>query len=241
MTSAPNKSQLRKQYRVRREEVRRDEATAASRNIARALLAEPCMQNARSIAGYAALSGEIDPFPLLKQLHLAGKIIALPVADETAKRLTFRRWQPGDTLVPGAHNIPEPQGETVIPDVILMPLLCFDATGNRIGYGGGYYDRTLAAMRQPGSSTPPPLGGRSGGGQACGDGTNSILASIPATRGISCTPLLSSPLVGKGFEHRPLAIGIAYDFQQTSPLIISEPFDQPLDAVVTEAGMRWFI
>ena len=96
----------------------------------------------RCIAGYWPVRGEIDPRPLLLAL---GRPIALPVTGPRGTVLEFRLWRPGDRMAPGPLGIPEPTGPPAEPDVLLAPLLAFDASGSRLGYGGGYYDRTIAA------------------------------------------------------------------------------------------------
>ncbi len=76
-----------------------------------------------------------------------GGVLALPVVVERGRPLVFRRWAPGDPLVPGIWNIPVPaRDERVTPEVILAPVVGFDAGGYRLGYGGGYFDRTLAVL-----------------------------------------------------------------------------------------------
>ncbi|MDR2014374.1 MAG: 5-formyltetrahydrofolate cyclo-ligase [Azoarcus sp.] len=78
----------------------------------------------------------------------ANRVAALPAVLEKDAPLIFRRWQPGAEMAPDRHGIPFPiHGEAVTPDVTLVPLNVFDARGYRLGYGGGYFDRTLAAMR----------------------------------------------------------------------------------------------
>ena len=106
-----------------------------------ALHAEAVIEG-RCIAGYWPVRGEIDPRPLLLAL---GRPIALPVTGPRGTALTFRLWQPGDALTAGPFGLSEPAGPPAEPDVLLVPLLAYDARGNRLGYGGGYYDRTIAA------------------------------------------------------------------------------------------------
>jgi 5,10-methenyltetrahydrofolate synthetase len=78
----------------------------------------------------------------------AARVAALPAVQEKDAPLVFRRWWPGAELAPDLLGIPFPaHGEEVTPDVALVPLNAFDARGYRLGYGGGYFDRTLAAMR----------------------------------------------------------------------------------------------
>ncbi len=99
----------------------------------------------RCIAGYWPVRGEIDPRPLLLALAVLGRPIALPVTGTRGTALEFRLWRPGDGLVAGPFGLSEPTGPPTEPDMLLVPLLAFDASGNRLGYGGGYYDRTIAA------------------------------------------------------------------------------------------------
>jgi 5-formyltetrahydrofolate cyclo-ligase len=98
------------------------------------------------VAGFWPLAGEIDIRPLLTALHEAGHILALPHTPPRGQALTFRRWQPGAALQPGRFGTLIPTGPAVIPDMVLVPLLAFDRLGHRLGYGGGYYDRTIAAL-----------------------------------------------------------------------------------------------
>lgn len=101
----------------------------------------------RHVGFYWPFKGEYDPRPLARTLHAAGVPLALPVVEERGQPLVFRPWQPGVRMVPGIWNIPVPaEGEAVVPDTLLVPLVGFDAAAYRLGHGGGYYDRTLAAM-----------------------------------------------------------------------------------------------
>lgn len=101
------------------------------------------------ISGFAAIRHEINPAALMTWLHAEGFRLALPVMTGKRLPLTMRAWTPGDALAAAAWGIAEPLEDKaeVEPDVVLVPLLAFDAAGNRLGYGGGFYDRTLARLR----------------------------------------------------------------------------------------------
>ena len=98
------------------------------------------------VSGFWPIGQEIDIRPLLNLLHEKGNQIALPVTPEKGEALTFRLWTPGARLAPEKFGTVRPVGEPAVPDVLLVPLLSFDARGGRLGYGGGFYDRTLAAL-----------------------------------------------------------------------------------------------
>ncbi|TAH47573.1 MAG: 5-formyltetrahydrofolate cyclo-ligase [Betaproteobacteria bacterium] len=77
-----------------------------------------------------------------------GRVAVLPIVIDRGQAMAFRPWTPGCVMQPDRHGIPHPvEGEFVVPDVVLVPLNAFDAEGFRLGYGGGYFDRTLARMR----------------------------------------------------------------------------------------------
>jgi 5-formyltetrahydrofolate cyclo-ligase len=95
---------------------------------------------------YWPFRGEYDSRALARSLRDRGARLALPVVVERARPLAFREWWPGMRMAPGVWGTPAPaEGDWVLPEVLLVPLLGFDGSGCRLGYGGGYYDRTLAA------------------------------------------------------------------------------------------------
>ncbi|HEY2008789.1 MAG TPA: 5-formyltetrahydrofolate cyclo-ligase [Rhizomicrobium sp.] len=103
------------------------------------------------VGGYHALPEEADPALLLERLVELGCHIAFPRVAGRGLPLEFHRVPDGEVLAPGAFGVHEPLGTwpRVIPDLLLVPLLAFDATGTRLGYGGGFYDRTLALSSAP--------------------------------------------------------------------------------------------
>ena len=100
------------------------------------------------LSAYWPIKGEPDLRPLMADLHEGGVTVALPLVETKAAPLTFRRWTPETRMVRGDWNIPvpPPDAPVVTPDIALAPLVGWTADGYRLGYGGGYFDRTLAAL-----------------------------------------------------------------------------------------------
>lgn len=130
------------------------------------------------------LRQEFDPLPLARTLHERGWQLAIPVVVAEDQPLAFHQWTPQTAMKPGAYNIPVPaEAMPLHPDTLLVPLVAFDRYGYRLGYGGGYFDRTLVNL---------------------------------------------SPA--------PTTLGVGFELARVES-ILPEAHDQPLDYLVTEAGI----
>ena len=101
------------------------------------------------VSAFFPYKSEIDTRPLLGKLAGEGWSTCLPIVIALGEPLIFRRWLPGEPTVPGVWGIPRPTDDAPLlePDVLLVPLMAFDRQGYRLGYGGGFYDRTLEQLR----------------------------------------------------------------------------------------------
>lgn len=147
----PSKKLLRDAARARRRALAKTIPDFAARLAAHA----PALDIAPNslIGAYAALPDEADPHLLLKALAADGHSLAFPRVEAKGAPLVFHHWKPGRELTRGAFGIAEPSADWPVahPRILLIPLLAFDKRGHRLGYGGGYYDRTLEALRASGS------------------------------------------------------------------------------------------
>jgi 5-formyltetrahydrofolate cyclo-ligase len=183
---------LRRQLKRNRLRLPPEIREAAEKIVLQQMQRLPEFRRARRIAGYVGSKGEIDPLALLTQAAQMGKACFLPILHPFKRgHLWFCRWQPGDPTVLNRFGIPEPlpRPGRLIParrlDLMIVPLLGFDSDCNRLGMGGGYYDRSLAFVRR-----------------------------LKHTK-------------------RPYLLGLAHHSQQI-PHIEVQPWDVPLDAVVTD-------
>lgn len=188
MTSPGN---IRQQMRAHRRELSAAVQYRAARRVCHQALRLPGVAQARSVALYLPNDGELDPRPLMRALTLRGVACYLPVLHRHRPgRLQFARWRPGMRFHCNRFRIPEPayapRREATALDVILMPLVAFDQSGNRLGMGGGFYDRTLAPRR-----------------------------------------------------NRAILIGLAHATQYY-PGLPAQPWDVPLDGIITDRGLRRF-
>ena len=139
---------------LRREALaRRDALPAAERARAAEIIAArglPIAVGAGMIvSGFSPMKNEINPVPLMRKLADAGAQLALPTVAGKGKPLIMRAWNFGEPLAAGVWGIrePKPEAPEVAPDILIVPLLAFDRRCHRIGYGAGYYDMTITALR----------------------------------------------------------------------------------------------
>jgi 5-formyltetrahydrofolate cyclo-ligase len=160
----------------------------AAQRVARHFSAHFPLNADDTIAGYWRIRDELDCGPILARLLDAGQRVLLPVVIGSDRPLDWRVWEQHSPLSEAGFGTfaPSELAPRAMPDLVLLPMLGFDAKGTRLGYGGGYYDRTLASL-----------------------------------------------------ERKPRLIGLAFAAQEL-PEIPRHAHDMPLDAVITEQGVRFF-
>lgn len=158
-----SKSALRKELRKRRRALSPLDQKAAARRLCRRMVTTSLFRFSRRIAFTMAADGEIDPSLLTATAQRMGKECYLPVISPVGPpRLRFKRWRKGEALCTNFYGIAEPRKGRFCPprmlDLVLLPLVGFDAKGNRLGMGKGYYDRSFAFKRQSGRRRPVLVG-----------------------------------------------------------------------------------
>ena len=144
---SPEKAELRRAARQKRQALADDSFALVIAPYAEDLALAP----GSIVGGYHAIPEEADPALLLARLVETGCTVAFPRVIGKDQPLEFHHVPDGEVLAPGSFGIPEPleSWPRAVPDVLLVPLLAFDAAGHRLGYGGGFYDRTLALLNVP--------------------------------------------------------------------------------------------
>lgn len=142
-----DKKSLREKFIKARQEIPEDIAKSAVETITKRLL--EIIPTDAKVAAYCGMRGEVDMRELLAGLQARGNISALPVVDDGSKVLRFLEVKPDSEMSPGKFGAlcPQPHLPEIVPEVVIVPLVAFDKNGNRLGYGGGYYDATLKHLR----------------------------------------------------------------------------------------------
>ena len=153
MTTTLGKAGLRSELLRQRSAIDAASRTRAARGLADlgpGLVREFAAPHPPVVSAYHPMRGEADPLPLLAALSAADVATALPVMVARAHPLRFLSWRPGEPLRPARFGVLEPPPDAVErePDLLFIPLAAFDARGFRLGYGGGFYDATLAGLRR---------------------------------------------------------------------------------------------
>jgi 5-formyltetrahydrofolate cyclo-ligase len=148
ISTVDKKAALRTEALARRDALPAAERQAAAETIAARPFPVP-LRPGVIVSGFSPLKSEINPLPLLRKLAEAGASLALPVVAGRGKPLIMRSYAFGQELNTGVWGIREPKADSpeVKPDILIVPLAAFDRNGHRIGYGAGYYDMTINALR----------------------------------------------------------------------------------------------
>ncbi|HEY2584979.1 MAG TPA: 5-formyltetrahydrofolate cyclo-ligase [Tepidisphaeraceae bacterium] len=146
---AGRKAALRRDAVARRDTLAPQERERAALAVAAATAFPVAVAPATVVSGFSPIRSELSPLPLMRRLGLRGACLALPAIAGRGQPLTMRAWAFGAPIKAGVWGIrePHPDAEEVFPDIVIVPLLAFDRHGGRLGYGGGFYDRTLRRLR----------------------------------------------------------------------------------------------
>ncbi len=151
MNNPSVKAALRHQLITARRAMPADVKAQADERIMAALLTWLDAHRPSSLGAYLAMAGEPELMPLYQGLEARGILLAMPVALEKQAALVYQRWRPGEPLARDASGMQAPAVRTaqIAPDVVLAPCVGFNEQGFRLGFGGGYFDRTLAVNPRP--------------------------------------------------------------------------------------------
>ncbi|MBI2740230.1 MAG: 5-formyltetrahydrofolate cyclo-ligase [Rhodospirillales bacterium] len=149
MSLIDDKRTLRSAMLAWRSSLSEEERRAAADGLVATFEREMPFETPAVVSGFWPIKEEIDIRPLMIELHNGGCQLALPVVQGRGRPLLFRAWRPGDPLEQGVFGTlqPSPRRETLEPDALIVPMLACDEEGWRLGYGGGFYDRTLLGLR----------------------------------------------------------------------------------------------
>lgn len=149
MTLIEDKRTLRSAMLAWRGTLGEDDRRVAADGLLATLRREKPFEERSVVSGFWPIKDEIDIRPLMIALHNAGCQLALPVVQGRGRPLLFRAWRPGDPLEQGVFGTLQPSArrETLEPGALIVPMLACDEEGWRLGYGGGFYDRTLLGLR----------------------------------------------------------------------------------------------
>ncbi|MCL6269245.1 5-formyltetrahydrofolate cyclo-ligase [Sansalvadorimonas sp. 2012CJ34-2] len=157
------KKQLRQQLRDNRRSLNKDQQKAASQKLLETITSHDFYIDSQHIAVYLARDGEIDPQLIVEDAWAKGKQVYLPVIDKSDWSMLFMPWSEDSVMVDNYYGIPEPDPKLYQPvaakelDLVLLPLTGFDEQGNRMGMGGGYYDRAFEFVGEQTQPTKPVL------------------------------------------------------------------------------------
>ena len=126
-----------------------NERTSAAQAVSEAFFKNVQVTTSTIVAGYWPIKAELDALLILRALVQKGHICALPHVTGEGAPLIFRQWEENTLMTTGKFGITEPiGGATLVPDIMLVPVLAFDTNGHRLGYGAGFYDRTIARLKK---------------------------------------------------------------------------------------------
>ncbi len=161
--ASPERQILRRRLRRQRRDVTAEQQRLVAEAVRDHIRILPAYLNSHKLAVYLQNDGEVDLSPMVADARHRGKEIYLPVVDKPEPDdMSFAHWRANSRLVENRYGIPEPDCEPLLPvsdlDLVLAPLIAFDAAGTRIGMGGGYYDRCFAFLKERNKRGPKLIG-----------------------------------------------------------------------------------